>query len=322
MKRHNSIALAGAGALSILAAPLIVRSPVADAARDFARATHSISDPTTQLASIVTGKHLGFDTSEYPGDDAMLKWKRAAPYEWVGYYLPAPCHRDPSWSGKRETLTGMGWGIAVVYVGQQSWGKDPARPVRTTIKKRVRDKRGRMRTVRQVVTRKLTAPAGSTCAAAFLSANRGRAEARDAIERTLDEGFAPGTVIFLDIERMESTPKAMRDYYREWTRGILEDGRFQAGYYVHTHNAERVYNDVLPLHRAAGKTGEPAFWVAGNGNERFSHDREPTDVGHAFASVWQGILDKVETRSGVRIPIDVNVASVPSPSTHATLLAD
>src|SRR5437773_3453407 len=63
--------------------------------------------------------HPGFDTSIYPGDAAMGAWlKPASPYEWVGYYLQAPCHRDPSWMGKRAALTSMGWGLAVLFVGQ------------------------------------------------------------------------------------------------------------------------------------------------------------------------------------------------------------
>src|SRR4051812_4679787 len=48
----------------------------------------------------------GFDTGIYPGDAAMRAWRQASPYVWVGYYLPAPCHRDVSWSGKREALVG------------------------------------------------------------------------------------------------------------------------------------------------------------------------------------------------------------------------
>ena len=78
---------------------------------------------------------MGFDTHTYPGDKTMRAWKAApgAPYRWVGYYLPAPCHRDTSWSGKRQTLVDMGWGLAVVYVGQQTWGRTPRKlsPPRT-----------------------------------------------------------------------------------------------------------------------------------------------------------------------------------------------
>jgi len=70
--------------------------------------------------------HPGFDTSLYPGDAAMSAWvKPSSPYEWVGYYLQAPCHRDPSWMGKRATLTSMGWGLAVLFVGQQTFDGVP-----------------------------------------------------------------------------------------------------------------------------------------------------------------------------------------------------
>ena len=117
---------------------------------------------------------------------------------------------------------------------------------------------------------------------------------------------------------MEQVPNAMRDYYLAWTRRVLEDGRYLPGYYVHTHNAQRVYADVAPLVRSMGVTTDPRFWVAGNGEAEFGPLREPTDVGHEFASMWQGILDRFETRSGVRLPIDVSVASVPSPSAVAT----
>lgn len=317
MKKRN-VLLSSAAALGVLGAPYVVRSPVAASTEQLASVTSVIGDIPAQLATTVTGRHPGFDTSKYPGDDAMRTWKASAPYEWVGYYLPSPCHKDDSWTGKRETLSGMGWGLAVVYVGQQSWGKDPAKPVRTTVKKRVRDRRGHVRTVRHVVMRPPVAPRGADCAAAYLSEARGRRDADDAILRTYQEGFPRGTVVFLDIERMESLPKAMRDYYVAWTRRVLEDGRYLPGYYVHTHNAERVYGDVAPLFEAMSAKADPQFWVAGTGDERFSPHREPTDVGHEFASVWQGTLDKFETRSGVRIPIDVNVASVPSPSDVAT----
>src|SRR5687767_13900615 len=50
------------------------------------------------------GPYLGFDTYKYPGFDALSAWKRAGTYKWVGFYLPAPCHKDDSWSGRRPTL--------------------------------------------------------------------------------------------------------------------------------------------------------------------------------------------------------------------------
>ena len=244
------------------------------------------------VKTVANGKHLGFDTNVYPGDRALRAWREAAPYEWVGYYLPAPCHKDESWSGKRETVTELGYGTAVIYVGQQAWG-------RTTNPTAVQTRRA--------------VKAGKRCDAALMGAARGRAEADDAIAKTAREGFAKGTVIFLDVERMERVPRAMRDYYRAWTARVLADGRFRPGVYVHKHNAALVYADVKAEFAEAGNGEEPSFWVAsGRG---FNHaEAEPTDVGHQFTSVWQGLLDVVEQHGGVRLPIDVNVASVPSPS--------
>lgn len=240
------------------------------------------------------GRHLGFDTYRYPGDEAMRRWKRAAPYEWVGYYLPAPCHPDTSWSGTRERLEAMGWGLAVLYVGQQAWDQNPA-PVR----------RGR-RTTRP--------EEGPTCHEALVHADRGRADGEDAVRRTVLEGFPNGTAIFLDVEYMERTPREMRAYVRAWTRAVLADGRFRPGAYVHARNARIVHADIAREYGAAGVPGAVPMWVAGG--RGFHRRRAPHEVGHDFAVVWQGELDRWETWDGIRLPIDVNVASVPSPSSH------
>ena len=84
------------------------------------------TDRTVTGPTPITSTHPGFDTSIYPGDAAMTAWlKPNSPYEWVGYYLQAPCHRDPSWMGRRSTLTTLGWGLAVLYVGQQTFDGVP-----------------------------------------------------------------------------------------------------------------------------------------------------------------------------------------------------
>ena len=232
------------------------------------------------------GPYLGFDTSEYPGDAAMQAWRSHADYDWVGYYLQAPCHRDASWSGKRDTLEAMGWGMAVVYVGQQTWGKT-ARP---------RSRKSR----------------GKTCASSLVNAEQGRIDADDAIARTSGEGFPTDTAIFLDIEHMNSVPPAIRAYYVAWTERVLEDGRYRPAYYAHNANAQVIYADVREVLDRRGIETDPPFWIAGGSN--FGRDRDPQEVGHAFADVWQGVLDTWEKHDDVRLPIDVNVAAVPSPS--------
>ncbi|HEX6628107.1 MAG TPA: glycoside hydrolase domain-containing protein [Gemmatimonadaceae bacterium] len=287
----------------------------------------AVATATQQIADELSdaGPHLGFDTFVYPGDDAMKAWLTAdKPYSWVGYYLSAPCHNDDTWEGKRQTLSDMGWGMAVIYVGQQTWGKTPGQKVAVTryVSKRVRTtvklKSGRkvVRYVnKRVPVRVLVAPRaspGASCSSQFVSAARGTADANDAIQKTAAEGFSNGSVIFLDIERMDAVPKAMRDYYRAWTSRVLADARFRPGYYAHSYNADLIYRDVKQIYTTAGNTNEPPFWIAGA--RGFAPDKDPTDVGHSFAQVWQGLLDVVETHNGVRLPIDVNVAMLPSPS--------
>ena len=326
------------GALAVGAAVLVTvgvtrrapDSPAAELASTLAAGLEIPTELPVELASAMStdraGRHLGFDTSIYPGDDAMKAWKSAdVGYEWVGYYLPAPCHKDESWSGKRAELADMGWGMAVIYVGQQTWGKTPGQAtVRTRFVnrrvKRIVTRNGRR--VATYVTRKVPVKVteqprvlpGQSCSAHLVSGTQGQREADDAIARTAAEGFPAGTVIFLDVERMDATPQRMRDYYAQWVKRVLEDGRYQPGIYAHTHNAKRIYTDVVAAYEAMGDYREPPFWIAGG--KGFSPDKQPTEIGHQFAAMWQGVLDIVQEHNGHRILIDVNVAAVPSPSEH------
>ena len=265
----------------------------------------TVAASVAQVAAAVTGqdapmaddytkdRYVGFDTHTYPGTATMTAWKKApgAPYSWVGYYLPSPCHANASWTGKRDTLQKMGWGLAVVYVGQQTWGKNPrvlASALRDAIRKR------------------------SKCSTDLVSADEGTRNADDAVARASTEGFQPGTVIFLDLERMEKVPQPMRDYYRAWVARMLASGTYQPGIYTHEHNAEALFADVLDTFKAAGDTSTPRFWIAGG--KGFDDGRAPQDVGFAFAGVWQGVIDVARSIANVKLPVDVSVASWKSPS--------
>jgi hypothetical protein len=289
-RRARAITIAAATS-AVVATPFRARQSAASFGGEVASIPVQLASATADIdaaATVAKGRHLGFDTSMYPGDATMQTWRDSAPYEWVGYYLPAPCHKDDSWSGKRETLAGMGWGTAVIYVGQQTWGKSLAKKS----------------------TRKPSR--NLTCGAELVNAARGTRDADDAIARTLAEGFPTGTVVFLDIEYMERVPQAMRDYYVAWTKRVIADGRLRPGFYAHTRNAALIYRDVRSVYDVAGITEEPPFWIASARD--FSPEKSPDDVGHSFAAAWQGILDHSETNGGVRLPIDVSVASAPSPS--------
>lgn len=326
--------------------PRTLQNDVQALAGELAGLPAALADASVNVAAAAgvpgterSGRHLGFDTYAYPGDKAMQAWRAdGSPYEWVGYYLPAaPCHKGTTWAGKRQRLLDMGWGIAVVYVGQQTWGGTP-RNYEVTYKKRTRTvyvsrrvkqrykRNGKWRT--RYVTKRVPVKRTSRvpvrvpfnaskygldqCHRNLPSASRGVMEAKDAIQKTLDEGFPTGTTIFLDIEYMPHVPQRYRDYYVAWTREVLADGRFVPGYYVHKSNATVVHRDVMPVFQGANFRGEPSFWVAGGRD--FTPNRRPHEIGLSFANVWQGKLDTWQRWNGIRLPIDVNVAAHPSPS--------
>jgi hypothetical protein len=278
-------------------------SAVADAAAKVAQVAAAVTGQEAPLADEqLDGKHLGFDTHTYPGDKTMRAWKEApgAPYRWVGYYLPSPCHKDASWTGKRQLLTDMGWGLAAIYVGQQTWGRTPkplsAKQAAALVKSK------------------------ATCNAGLISADRGTADGSDAIAQTLKEGFAPKSVVFLDIERMEKMPPVMRDYYRAWARRVLQDGHFLPGVYVHAWNAQVVHDDLKAEFTAAGVTDEPRIWIAsGRG---FDESKSPQQVGFTFAGVWQGLIDVGRAVANIKLPVDVNVSTWTSPSDPTQRNAD
>jgi hypothetical protein len=267
--------------------------------------------PTAVLRP-VTQSFSGFDTGLYPGDAAMSAWLRPnSPYHWVGYYLPAPCHRDASWAGKRQTLSTMGWGLAVLYVGQQTWeGLLDRAPAADTA-----------RAPGDSLRPSEAAQPSITCSRTLLSTAQGSAEADDAIGKTAADGFAPGAHIFLDIERMTTIPPAMRDYYRAWVARVLADGRFRPGIYSHQRNAAEIYSDVRAVFDAAGVRDEPSFWVS-SPSAQFSLSSAPTSVGFGFARLWQGVLDVRQSWNGVTLRIDVNVADSPSPSMPRPVVAN
>jgi hypothetical protein len=274
------------------------RNDIVQAAATVAQVAAAVTGQEAPLADEAkAGKSLGFDTHTFPGEKTMRAWKNepGAPYSWVGYYLPSPCHKDRSWTGQRQLLTEMGWGLAAVYVGQQTWGRKP----KTLSADRIA----------------ALLKTGTTCNADLLGSLRGVADGNDAIDVSFREGFARQSIIFLDIERMENMPDAMRDYYRAWARTLLADGRYRPGVYVHAHNAQVVYDDLKLEFATAGVNEEPRMWVAsGRG---FDEGKAPQDVGFAFAGVWQGMIDVARAVADIRLPVDVNVSAWTSPSEPA-----
>src|SRR5438105_637177 len=78
--------------------------------------------PISKKLDRADGSFPGFDKRDFPGLDKMKTWMDESPYVWVGYYLPAPCFAGKPWTGQNVKLAAQGWGLAVLYVGQQAPG--------------------------------------------------------------------------------------------------------------------------------------------------------------------------------------------------------
>jgi hypothetical protein len=290
----HALRLAGLALLALLA----LADACTDATAPSAPGGGGGGTPVTQSFN-----HPGFDIGVYPGDATMSAWAHGgSPYEWVGYYLPAPCHRDATWSGTRARLAALGWGFTVIYVGQQTWDG-------------VADRIAASTDLLAPSATRITegaAATGPTCSRTLLSASQGDAEGADAIAKTASEGFADGTVIFLDLEPMDSVSTVMQSYYRAWIGRVLADGRFRPGIYAHRKNAAQIYADARDVYTQHGLSGAPEFWITGGAG--FSLASSPEDTGFQFASMWQGAYDVARSYHGASATIDESVSRNPSPS--------
>jgi len=266
-------------------------------------ATLGACESTTGPSSSGGAVHQGFDTSVYPGDATMRAWLApASPYEWTGFYLPAPCHHDVSWSGKRATLEGMGWGIAAIYVGQQEWeGVPNLIPWPTGVMRTAIAERSAIRAATQ-----------PSCTRTLLTTAEGQSEGNAAAAQMAAEGFAPGSTVYLDVEYMTTVDQTMKDYVASWIAAVLLDGRYEPGIYVAKRNADEIRAVALGAYSGTGRSGEPRWWITSSTS--FSRTSDPTDVGLAYADAWQGLYDQAETYGGATVTVDVNVSTMASPS--------
>jgi hypothetical protein len=200
----------------------------------------------------------------------------------------------------------MGWGLTAIYVGQQTFDGVPI----VLAERDAAEADSIPRMARPTIVEDLGVAA--TCSRTLLAREQGLAEADDAITRMAQEGFPAGSYIYLDLERMESIPAAMDAYYRAWVERVLAEGRYVPGIYCHKFNAPSIYAGVSEVFRASGTTATPRFWLASSTD--FAITKRPTDIGFAFANMWQGILDTNQTWGGIALHIDVDISDRRSPS--------
>jgi hypothetical protein len=233
----------------------------------------------------------GFDTRGYPGDAAMKTWKEASPYRWAGYYLPAPCFTNTSWTGKRAALAGLGWGFAVLFIGEQDWNAAPPG---------ARDSAS-------------AATQSVHCTTMNLTPQNGAAHALAADSAMSSEGFPNGSVIFLDVEPVQGVSPALAGYVRTWVATLLDSGHFVPGLYVHEKNASELYALVNFEFNRRQRRDAPQLWVAKAAG--FNIIFAPLQSGVNGATIWQGVFNKRETWGGVTLTVDIDVANSASPST-------
>jgi hypothetical protein len=241
--------------------------------------------PTTQPAKqyLRPGSAPGFDKRDFPGLSQMQVWMRESPYVWVGYYLPSPCYSGIAWAGNRAALQSQGWGLAMIYVGQQAANAVPTSG----------------------------ASGAPDCGKRPLTMAQGQVDGDQAAAIASGDGFARSSTIFLDVERSDPLPPELLQYVRGWMSRVLERG-YTAGIYAHKLNAEALAAAQREVFTAAGNTAVRPFWVANSVG--FELGRLPSESGYPFATMWQNPSDGNETWGGVTFRIDRNVASTVSPS--------
>jgi hypothetical protein len=136
---------------------------------------------------------IGFDSNDYPGDDALPVLRRH--FAFVGYWLTnPPGERSNSWVGKRDTLLRSGFGFLVLANGRTD--AQISRSNRVSIKP--------------------SALGAKDAAAAVAAAKR--------------EHFPAHTILFLDQEEGGRLNANQSAYLLAWTEAVAHSGYLPGAY--------------------------------------------------------------------------------------------
>lgn len=227
---------------------------------------------------------VGFDSSKCP-KDAVLQWlKVQTPLSWCGFYLaPAPNHSNTSWMSQLSALRAAGWGIAPLYVGQQ------------------------------------TVSSCATCAQNTMTEAQGTSDGADAASLATTAGFAPGSFIYLDIEQGGTLGDDILAYAQAWAVSLVSNG-FKVGFYCSYKNSAA---QLKAGAQANVLTSDCRIWDWNvqdcPGDVKSIPIKDPTLSGFAGADMWQFAqgcsisLDDGSTFS----PIDFSYSDMADPSSGA-----
>lgn len=177
-------------------------------------------------------------------------------FSYSGYWIsPPPGEKINTWTGKRQLLQSQGFGFLVLYRGRES------RELKNSAQ----------------------------------AAQKSAQDAQDAIASAQREGFAQGTIIFLDIEEGGRLPAPYHAYLRAWVTAITKAG-YRPG----------VYCSAIPASEGKGVTiltsddirnnigkQDLVYWVYNDvcppapGCSTKNNPPHVKSSGVSYASVWQ-----------------------------------
>ncbi len=177
-------------------------------------------------------------------------------FSFISYWLgPPPGEKQNSWQGKRALLKSQGFGFVVLFNARES--------------------------------RALHNSADAH--------KKGTQDAQAAAELAQKEGFAKGTVIFLDIEEGGRLPAPYHEYLQAWKEGLSLAG-FRVGVYcsgVRVEEGAGVSITTVEDIRAHMGSRTMAYWVFNDvcppapGCAFPANPPSPSQSGFSAASIWQ-----------------------------------
>jgi hypothetical protein len=138
-------------------------------------------------SSAAAGSYIGFDSNDYPGDDALPALRRHLAF--AGYWLTNPPGANQNgWKGKREAVLHAGFGFLVLANG------------------------------------KLEAEIGRAKKRGTSPVALGEKDAADAVAAARREGFPLRTILFLDQEEGGRLTADQSAYLLAWTEAVARSG--------------------------------------------------------------------------------------------------
>jgi len=226
--------------------------------------------------------YAGFDTDQFPGLEQLGWLKSNTNFSWCGYYLaPAPSHDDQGWMSNRNALLAQGWALLPIYLGQQTIG-----------------------------------PGSHN-----VNHAQGSVDGSDAVQLMRDEGFQPGSYVFIDWEDGSDLSDDSSGYLFAWANAVIGMG-YRPGVYC----SHMLANSMTSLMASVTPPCDARIW-AWKVSETDTHayacalddfpDTDPAGCGFPDAVAWQCEQNCELSLPGApsaTMTVDLSSSSLPDPS--------